>query len=119
MAAWLLRKGKQQPRRLRPPLSHTVRRLGYRAGGDMRGNPFADARIETARLVLRPFERREVDAFCEIAGQEEVLKFLPSTDRMTSVTSSSTKVSPATARRGLRARAAEGQASRMTARRLT
>ena len=49
----------------------------------MRGNPFADARIETPRLVLRPFERREVDAFCEIAGQEEVLKFLPSTDRMT------------------------------------
>jgi ribosomal-protein-alanine N-acetyltransferase len=71
-----------KPRQMCLQVKPTLDVFATRAGGDMRSNPFADARIETPRLVLRPFERRDVDAFCEIAGQEEVLKFLPSTDRM-------------------------------------
>ncbi len=43
---------------------------------------FRNARIETARTRLRPFTMADLAVFREIAGQEEVLEFLPD-DRMT------------------------------------
>jgi ribosomal-protein-alanine N-acetyltransferase len=49
----------------------------------MSGNPFAGARIETSRVLLRPFEEADSSAFAAIASQDEVLEFLPSADRMT------------------------------------
>lgn len=49
----------------------------------MRGNPFADVRIETQRLLLRPFAESDATVFADIATRDEVLEFLPSTDRMT------------------------------------
>jgi ribosomal-protein-alanine N-acetyltransferase len=49
----------------------------------MMRNPFADARIDTARLLLRPFTMADLHVFQEIARQEEVLEFLPESDRMT------------------------------------
>jgi ribosomal-protein-alanine N-acetyltransferase len=44
---------------------------------------FADARIETSRTLLRPFTMADLETFQEIAGQEEILRFLPESDRMT------------------------------------
>lgn len=44
---------------------------------------FADARIETPRILLRPFDAGDLPAFKSIASQEEVLRFLPEGDRMT------------------------------------
>ena len=44
---------------------------------------FADARIETPRVLLRPFTLGDLEAFRAIASQEEILEFLPETDRMT------------------------------------
>lgn len=49
---------------------------------DENGNMFAGARIETPRLHLRPFTREDLGAFRQIAGQEEVLSYLPDSDRM-------------------------------------
>lgn len=48
--------------------------------GDAR---FVSAHIETRRMLLRPFKNRDLSAFIDIASEEEVLAFLPSTDRMT------------------------------------
>lgn len=44
---------------------------------------FSDVHIETRRLILRPFSKQDIDAFQRIAGQEEILRFLPESDRMT------------------------------------
>ena len=44
---------------------------------------FADAHIETDRLLLRPFTMDDLEAFRAIASQEAVLEFLPQSDRMT------------------------------------
>jgi ribosomal-protein-alanine N-acetyltransferase len=49
----------------------------------MKANVFADALIETPRVLLRPFNRGDLPDFIRIASQEEVLKFLPGSDRMT------------------------------------
>jgi [ribosomal protein S5]-alanine N-acetyltransferase len=54
-----------------------------RVKGKVRANPFSSARIETPRLLLRPFEEGDWSAFEEIASQEAVLEFLPPGDRMT------------------------------------
>lgn len=43
---------------------------------------FANAHIETSRVLLRPFTLDDLDAFTAIAGQEEILEFLPEGDRM-------------------------------------
>jgi len=44
---------------------------------------FSDVLIETRRLTLRPFSKQDIDEFQRIAGQEEILRFLPESDRMT------------------------------------
>jgi ribosomal-protein-alanine N-acetyltransferase len=49
----------------------------------MKNNLFANALIETPRALLRPFDKGDLSAFIRIASQEEVLEFLPSSDRMT------------------------------------
>jgi ribosomal-protein-alanine N-acetyltransferase len=49
----------------------------------MKANLFANAMIETPRALLRPFNKGDLSAFVRIASQEEVLEFLPSSDRMT------------------------------------
>lgn len=49
----------------------------------MKDNLFANVLIETPRVLLRPFNKKDVSAFIRIASQEEVLEFLPSSDRMT------------------------------------
>jgi ribosomal-protein-alanine N-acetyltransferase len=43
---------------------------------------FADACIEASRVLLRPFTSDDLEAFTTIASQEEVLEFLPESDRM-------------------------------------
>ena len=49
----------------------------------MDDNPFTQAQVETPRVLLRPFTEDDLRAFVRIARQEEVLEFLPESDRMT------------------------------------
>jgi ribosomal-protein-alanine N-acetyltransferase len=49
----------------------------------VKNSPFTDVKLETARVLLRPFEERDWPAFAEIASKDAVLEFLPANDRMT------------------------------------
>ncbi len=49
----------------------------------VRRSVFADARVETTRVLLRPFTMADLETFREIASQREILRFLPESDRMT------------------------------------
>ena len=48
----------------------------------MSKNPFISVHIETPRILLRPFGEDDLAAFARIAQQDEVLAFLPESDRM-------------------------------------
>ena len=41
------------------------------------GNPTMPPTLETARLILRPFEDRDRDAFAALVADPEVMRFFP------------------------------------------